>query len=250
MPSFEAAGRSGSIGMRCIPWYDRLSTALRPRMTEHDTSSAPSDEALLATWCDGDVAAGNELIKRYLRPLRLYFGSKLSAEQDVQDLAQATLVACVELQRQRSDQLERVTSFRGYLFGIARHKLLGFYAGKGAPRSLEDIASVPLADLSPGASTLVKLQQRVDTLLLAMHQLSIDQQTAIQLKYWNGMTQQEVAEALGVPAGTVARRTHEAKRKLLEAYTELDAQQVSPRGAIAHDDELRELLGSMVRRML
>jgi RNA polymerase sigma factor (sigma-70 family) len=219
-------------------------------MTGHDTSSAPRDEALLARWCDGDIAAGNELIKRYLKPLRLYFGSKLSAEQDVQDLAQATLVACVELQRQRSGHFERVASFRGYLFGIARHKLLGFYAGKATHGSLDDIASIPLADLSPGASTLMKLQLRVDTLLVAMHQLSIDQQTAIQLKYWNGMTQQEVAEALGVPAGTVARRTHDAKRKLLEAYAELDAQQSSPRGAIAHDEELRELLASMVRRML
>jgi RNA polymerase sigma factor (sigma-70 family) len=219
-------------------------------MTEHATSTTPRDEVLLARWCDGDIAAGNELIKRYLRPLRLYLGSKLSSEQDVQDLAQTTLVTCAELQRQHSGRLEGVASFRAYLFGIARNKLLHFYARRATLSSIEDVASVPLADLSPGPSTLVKMQQRVDNLLLAMGGLSIDQQTAIQLKYWSGMTQQEVADALGVPEGTVSRRIHEAKRKLLDGYAELDSHQASPRDESIDDEELRQMLGSMARRLL
>lgn len=214
-----------------------------------DTSTDPRDEVLLARWCDGDVAAGNELIKRYLRPLRLYLGSKLSAEHDVQDLVQATLVTCVELQRRGGGRLDGVASVRAYLFGIARNKLLHHYARRPAPQGLGDVASVPLADLSPGPSTLVKVQERVDTLLLAMDALSIDQQTALQLKYWHGLTQPEVADALGVPVGTVARRIHEAKRKLLDAYDRLDAEQASPRGELG-DDELRRLLVSMARRLL
>ncbi|MCX4247788.1 RNA polymerase sigma factor [Paraliomyxa miuraensis] len=216
------------------------------------TSTVPRDEMLLARWCDGDVGAGNELIKRYLRPLRLYFGSKLSSEADVQDLAQATLVACAERQRHEGSRLEGVASFRAYLFGIARNKLLRFYEHKGrkaASGEREDIGSVPLADLSPGPSTLVKLHERVDVLLVAMAALSIDQQTAIQLKYWHGLTQDEVADALGVPLGTVARRIHEAKRKLLERYAELDSGQDVPRGEL-NDDELRESLISMARRLL
>lgn len=214
-----------------------------------DTSTAPRDEVLLARWCDGDVAAGNELIKRYLRPLRLYLGSKLSSEHDVQDLVQATFVTCAELQREGGGRLEGVASFRAYLFGIARHKLLHFYGRRPAPPRLDDLGSVPLADLSPGPSTLVKVQERIDVLLLAMDDLSIDQQTAIQLKYWHGLTQDEVADALGVPVGTVARRIHEAKRKLLERYAALDAGEGTPRGELA-DDELRTLLVSMARRLL
>lgn len=215
-----------------------------------DTSTAPRDEVLLARWCDGDVAAGNELIKRYLRPLRLYLGSKLAAEQDVQDLVQATLVSCAELQRQGDGRLQEVASVRAYLFGIARHKLLHFYARKPAHQGLADVASVPLADLSPGPSTLVKVQERVDTLLLAMDALSIDQQTVLQLKYWHGLTQPEVADALGVPVGTVARRLHEAKRKLLDAYARVDVDRAAPRGELHDDDELRRLLVSLARRLL
>src|SRR5262245_16991402 len=68
-------------------------------MTDRNAEATPQDEVLLSRWCGGDIAAGNELIKRYLRPLRLYLGSKLSSEHDVQDLAQTTLATCAELAR-------------------------------------------------------------------------------------------------------------------------------------------------------
>jgi RNA polymerase sigma factor (sigma-70 family) len=219
-------------------------------MTDRYAPATPRDEVLLSQWCGGDIAAGNELIKRYLRPLRLYFGSKLSSEHDVQDLAQTTLATCAELAQRSGGRLEGVASFRAYLFGIARNKLLHFYSRKLAVAGVDDVASMPVADLSPGPSTLVKMQQRVDTLLLAMNELSIDQQTAIQLKYWSGMTQQEVADALGVPEGTVARRIHEAKHKLLAAYAKLGSRQASSRGELADDDELRDVLAAMARRLL
>ena len=47
----------------------------------------------------------------------------------------------------------------------------------------------------------LKNPERVDVLLTAMDGLSIDQQTVLQLKYWHGLTQDEVAHALGVPVG-------------------------------------------------
>lgn len=226
-------------------------------MSERFTPTTPPDEALLARWCEGDTAAGNELIKRYLRPLRLYLGSKLAAEDDVQELTQATFVACVELQGQPERRLEGVASFRAYLFGIARHKLLHFYGRRPALAGNHDIAAMPLADLSPGPSTLIKLHERVDTLMLAMAALSIDQQTAIQLQFWHGLSQQEVADALGVPAGTVARRIHDAKRKLLDTYAKLDGRAaldpagdaLGARGELG-DEELRQHLSAIARRLL
>ncbi len=215
-------------------------------MIEPEVLTVSPDELLLASWCRGDVSAGNELIKRYLKPLLLYLRSKLSSEEDVQELVQATLAACAE-QRQR---LAEVASFRAYLFGIARNKLLTLYASRSRSRDVDDLASIPLAALSPGPSTLAKLQQRVDTLLLAMDELSIDQQTAIQLKYWHGMTQQEVAGALAVPVGTAARRIHDATRKLAEAYARLSERGASGRREIPNDHALRRLLASMACRLL
>lgn len=212
-----------------------------------ESSVIVSDEMLLAQWCAGNVEAGNELIARYFKPLLLYFRSKLSSEDDVQDLLQTTLVACTEQKERR--RLEEVASFGAYLFGIARHKLLSFY-GRGSRRfDWEELGSVPVADLSPGPSTLLKMQQRVDLLLMAMGELSIDQQTAIQLKYWNGMKQREVADALGVPPGTVARRIHDATRRLATEYAELERRNGRP-CVEPEDEELPALLAAMARRLL
>lgn len=216
------------------------------KVLEDESVSVVTDDALLSEWCEGDVAAGQELIERYFKPLSLYFRSKLSTEEDVQELVQVTLVACAE-QRER---LREVASFRAYLFGIARNKLLSFYGRSRTSRRWDDIGSVPLADLSPGPSTLVKMQQRVDVLLLAMDQLSIDQQTALQLKYWAGMTQQEVADALGVPLGTAARRIHTATRTLAKHYASLIEEHREPRERAPSEEALAKMLGAVARRLL
>lgn len=217
-------------------------------MGRGEAQTALADEELLSLWRNGDVVAGNVLMKRHFLPLQRYFRSKLSSEHDVQDLVQATYVACAEQRRGRG--LDHVASFAAYLFGIARYMLVGFYRRKSAFCDVEDIASVPLADLSPGPSTLIKMQEHVDILLLAMDELSIDQQTVIQLKYWQGMRQEEVADAMGAPLGTISSRLRMAKKKLVVAYGNVSERETSKRREIASDDELAELLSTMARRLL
>ena len=54
----------------------------------------------------------------------------------------------------------------------------------------------------------------------ALASLPADQQRALEMAYFGGMTQVKIAEALGIPVGTVKTRTLAAMRKLRAALQE------------------------------
>ena len=61
-----------------------------------------------------------------------------------------------------------------------------------------------------------------DSLERAFHRLSAEHRTAVVLHYYHGLSQPEVADATGVPLGTVKSRLHHATRAL-RAALEADA---------------------------
>lgn len=54
---------------------------------------------------------------------------------------------------------------------------------------------------------------------LAIDKLSTDQREVIELAYFRGMSQQEIAEATNTPLGTVKTRTRQAMKKLRESLS-------------------------------
>ena len=101
-----------------------------------------------------------------------------------------------------------------WLMGIARNRAIDLLRSRShqqrirerAPRPRE--AAVPPADELSGA-----VSERV-TVLHALRALSDGQRVAIELAYYNGLTQAEIAEQLGQPLGTIKSRTREAMDRL------------------------------------
>src|ERR1700759_2308895 len=78
-----------------------------------------SDEALLATWRQGDASAGELLFDRNYETVRRFFRNKVPPGA-TRELVQEVFLACVEADvrfRQRS-------TFRVYLLGIAHHVMV------------------------------------------------------------------------------------------------------------------------------
>jgi len=69
---------------------------------------------------------------------------------------------------------------------------------------------------SPEA-TLLSAEQR-EELIAAVNELPEEQRAVISLRYFVGLSEHEVAEALGVPQGTVKSRTARALERLRESY--------------------------------
>ena len=71
-----------------------------------------------------------------------------------------------------------------------------------------------------------------DALDRAFRRLSIEQRAVFVLHHHTGLGLTEIAESLGIPAGTARSRLHYATRTLREAI-EADAAPVAPEGRMA-----------------
>ena len=174
-------------------------------MIEHET-----DAELLTRWCGQDNRAGSALVKRYFHALYRFFSNKARGHEE--DLIQQTFFACVKSR----DEIRDEANFRAYLFMAARRQLLTHYR-KAHRRQALDFTSTSVHDLAPSPSSLVARLQERELLDSALRRLPVDQQIALELTYWEGMTAPEVAQVLGVPENTVYSRLHRGKQHLLQA---------------------------------
>ena len=76
----------------------------------------------------------------------------------------------------------------------------------------------PSGDAAPSPEAAYLSAEQRATLLAAVDELPDDQRTVIALRYFVGLSEQETAEALGLPTGTVKSRTARALERLRASY--------------------------------
>jgi RNA polymerase sigma-70 factor (ECF subfamily) len=173
------------------------------------------DKQLLHAWQGGDKQAGVQLFERHYDSIARFFANKVSGNVD--DLIQNTFLACVEgKERFRED-----SSFRTYLFGIARNLLYQNYRVKRRDGDRFDPATQSAADLGPGAGTMIAKKQEEHLLLQALRHIPLEHQELLELYYWESKRAQDISELLDVPEGTVRTRLRRAKQLLEKALEEL-----------------------------
>lgn len=180
-------------------------------MTENET-----DLHLFQRWRDQDNRAGSALVRRHFDWLYRFFANKARGSEE--DLIQQTFVACVESR----DGFRGVSSFRAYLFGLAHHQLLTHYRRLYRHKNL-DFTTTSVRDLATSPSGVAAKQEQRSQLASALCELPLEQQIALELTYWSGLTAPEIAQALGIPESTVYTRVHRAKVHLLEALQRRDS---------------------------
>lgn len=200
----------------------------------------PDDFELLRRWVAGDVAAGDLLARRHYPNVRRFFDVKVP--RHAEDLTQRTFLACAEsLPGFRGD-----ATFKAYLFGIARIQLLRHLKQSTVRDDVARRKSWSAApDRRTSLSMIVANRQEHHLLLLAYAKLPTDQQIAIELHYWEGLTSAEIAAALDIPVSTVTTRLSRARAALHKAVIELSAP-----GAVrqALEDDLDRWTRSLVGR--
>lgn len=174
--------------------------------------SPDDDFELLEAWRSGDRLAGNALVRRHFSSVYRFFRSKL--DDHVEDLTQQVLLALVE----GRDRLREQSSFRAYLFGIARRKLMMHLRGRyradkvfsPADHSIHELLA---SDASIGELLAARREQRL--LVAALRSIPLDSQIVVELYYWEELSVATIAEITEVAPGTVKSRLSRA-RGLLE----------------------------------
>ncbi len=178
------------------------------------------DLELLDRWCAGDRRAGNELFQRHFDSVCRFFQNKL--DRDFDELVQTTFLACV---RSR-DQFRRQSSFRTYLFTIARHELYGYLRRRRRDQNI-DFGVTSVADIETTARGLLDRHKEHERLLQALRILPVEQQLVLELHYWEDLSPTELAEVLDIPAATARTRLFRA-RQALRAQMEAQPDQATP----------------------
>jgi RNA polymerase sigma-70 factor, ECF subfamily len=176
----------------------------------------PTDEELVERVRVGDQDAFSALVARHMeRAFRIAF-RLMGHREDAEDLVQESFLAVLE----KIDTFESGRPFTPWFNRIVVNR--GLNAREA--RSVRRMEQIPESAAAEGNSPAlhaerVDLRERIDAAIAALP----DRQRAIvQLFELEGFTGAEIAEMLGISAGTVRWHLHEAKRTLREALAPLE----------------------------
>jgi RNA polymerase sigma factor (sigma-70 family) len=170
--------------------------------------TAAEDLSLLERWRGGDTEAGQALFQRHFDSIYGFFETKCEAEAD--ELTQATFLACLKSR----DQFRAQSSFRTYLFTIARHELYRLLRTRQRRDAKLDFELSSIADLISTPGTKIARNQEHQQLLEALRSLPVEQQTLLELHYWEDMDISALAEVFDAPQPTIRTRLHRARKAL------------------------------------
>jgi RNA polymerase sigma factor (sigma-70 family) len=176
-----------------------------------------TDFELLDRWQAGDAAAGNALFQRHFTSICRFFNHKVGDARD--ELIQRTFLECLR----SLDRFRKQSSFRTYLFSIARHQLFKYLRSRRHDAVGLDFTSVSLADLGTTPTGRLARNQQRGLLLRALHVLPLEQQVLLELHYWEGMDVPELVDVLEIAPAAVRMRLSRARHALRDRMESMSA---------------------------
>ena len=169
---------------------------------------SPSDAELLARVGERDREAFEILYGRYVRPV---FGLALRRLGDRGHAEDAVQEAFAAIWRSASTYRPERGAAGGWLYTVARNAIVDRLRRRGPSADAE----LPeLASTEPGPAQRAEDSDVAWRVHRALEELQPRERDVIELAYWSGMSQSEVAEYLHLPLGTVKTRTRSALARL------------------------------------
>ncbi len=168
----------------------------------------PSDGALLARVAERDRDAFEVLHRRYVRSI---FGLALRRLHDRGHAEDAVQEAFTAIWRSASSYRPERGSAGGWIYTVARNAIVDRLRRSG-PTTDSELPE--LASSDPGPPDRAEEAFTSWRVHLALEELQPREREVIELAYWSGMSQSEVAEYLGLPLGTVKTRTRSGLARL------------------------------------
>jgi RNA polymerase sigma-70 factor, ECF subfamily len=171
-------------------------------------SPEPSDADLLARVAERDRAAFEILYGRYVRPV---FGLALRRLGDRGHAEDAVQEAFAAIWRSAATYRPERGAAGGWLYTVARNAIVDRLRRNGPAAGAE----LPeLVSAEPGPAQRAEDSDTSFRVHRALEELQPREREVIELAYWSGMSQSEVADYLGLPLGTVKTRTRSGLARL------------------------------------
>jgi RNA polymerase sigma-70 factor (ECF subfamily) len=184
----------------------------------------PSDAELMAQLAAGEVAALGSVYDRYSA---LVFSVSLRVLNDRQLAEDVVQEVFLRLWRRPSSYDPERGRFISWLMSVTRNRALDELRRRSRRQRVEERDDEPGHELptqdardDPQAGLVLAEQRRA--VREAMTRLPPEQRRVLELAYFGGLTQVEIADATGDPLGTVKTRIRLGMRKLREALAGLE----------------------------
>jgi RNA polymerase sigma-70 factor, ECF subfamily len=190
-----------------LPTMPRLATI--QVVAEPMTNGAMSDGELIARVGDGDASAFDLLYRRYSRPVFALALRRLGDRGRAEDAVQETFTSI--WRSAGSYRLERGPG-APWLYAVARNAIVDRRRTLGAPPA----EAVEEASGEAGPDERAESSWTAWRVHRALAELPEQERRLIELAYWGGLSQSEIAEFLDIPLGTVKTRTRSALSRLAD----------------------------------
>jgi RNA polymerase sigma-70 factor, ECF subfamily len=169
-----------------------------------------TDGDLLQRIADGDDAAFETLYRRYARPL---FGLALRMLRDRSRAEEAVQETFAAIWRSAASYRPDRGPGAPWLYAVARNAIVDRARARGEATFAEPPEAVAL-DAGPAErAESGYVSWRVHR---AVEELALHEREVLELAYWGGLSQSEVAQFLDIPLGTVKTRTRSALARLAD----------------------------------
>jgi RNA polymerase sigma-70 factor, ECF subfamily len=184
-------------------------TSTGERTGEQGEASPPSDGELIQRIGARDAGAFELLYRRYARPVfglalrRL--GDRMRAEDAVQETFTAIWRSAASYRPERGPGAP-------WLYAVARNAIVDRARNRTEPPG--ELPDAPSLELRPDElAEAGYVSWRVHR---ALEELPRNERDVIELAYWGGLSQSEVADFLSIPLGTVKTRTRAGLGRLAD----------------------------------
>lgn len=150
---------------------------------------------------DGDIDSFGRLARRYYASMVAVAYSILADHQLAEDAAQEAFARALTSLR----KLRKPDKFAPWLAQICRYIARDMVAAKARPINPRDLSGVPDCN---------RQNDNVEAVRRAIEKLSVSARELIVLRYYNGLSYEEIASVLGISKPTINGRLTRAKRKI------------------------------------
>lgn len=226
----------------------RVSAASNTKQTR--IREAEEDRALIAKAQQGDVAAFRQLVERHQRRAFAIALSLVRDENDARELVQDAFLRVFK----GLHTFQGTSSFFTWLYRIITNLSIDLIRKPG--RQLADIdearfesdesqeAEFPLLSRVDGSDPMdvVRRREIAGRLHAALEALPPYHRSVIVMREIEGLSYDEMAEAMGVSKGTIMSRLFHARQKLQKALSDCYEEQIGrkPAGESAREDDGKE----------
>jgi len=151
---------------------------------------------------ESNLAKVKPIVERYVR-------FRLQDSPDAEDVTQDIFL----LSFLRYGQLRDKNAFKPWILAIAKRRCADYFRSRGKNQEIpiDDVPEIVLSYGRQGIAVHSAVEDTMDTLMDKDREI-------LQLFFWSEFSQQEIAEKLNIPVGTVKSRLYTAKQHFKQRY--------------------------------